>query len=84
MLAVEYDAQGDRTAEWRLGPDGTDVVFAQVPSARSAHISAAPAMRRLAEAFLPAGFPDSVTADYLAFNIWDTTQVLSRSDKYSQ
>ena len=81
MLAVEYDAQGRPLAEWRLGPDGNDVVFAQTPAARITHTRAAPAMRCLAEAFLPAGFPDSVTADYLAFNIWDTTQVISCDPK---
>jgi hypothetical protein len=77
MLAVEYDAQGRPLAEWRLGPDGNDVVFTQTPAARSMRKGAAPAMRRLAGAFLPAGYPDSVTADYLAFNIWDTTQVMT-------
>ena len=31
----------------------------------------------LASAFLPAGYPSSVTSDYLSFQIWDTIQAMS-------
>ena len=48
-------------------------MFSQYSTAkRSSHHAL---MHRLAEAFLPAGYPDSVSPDYLAFNVWDTTQV---------
>ncbi|KAK7407426.1 hypothetical protein VNO78_09338 [Psophocarpus tetragonolobus] len=33
--------------------------------------------RRLLQAFVPEGFPSSVTADYLPFQIWDSLQGLS-------
>ncbi|CAJ1931911.1 unnamed protein product [Sphenostylis stenocarpa] len=33
--------------------------------------------RRLLEAFVPEGFPSSVTADYVPFQIWDSLQGLS-------
>lgn len=32
--------------------------------------------RELKEMFLPAGYPDSVSEDYLAFQIWDTLQAV--------
>ena len=73
MLAIQCDAQGRPTAEWRLAPDGETVVFSQPSVQRLARNAT---VCRLAEAFLPAGFPDSVSPDYLAFNVWDTTQVL--------
>ena len=77
MLAIQCDAQGRPTAEWRLASDGENVLFSQPPVQRSAHNAV---VRRLAEAFLPAGFPDSVSPDYLAFNVWDTTQVLLQNE----
>ncbi|CAA6667359.1 unnamed protein product [Spirodela intermedia] len=33
--------------------------------------------RKIVEAFIPEGFPDSVTSDYLPFQIWDSLQGLS-------
>lgn len=32
--------------------------------------------RELKEMFLPAGYPDSVSEDYLTFQLWDTTQAM--------
>lgn len=33
--------------------------------------------RRILEAFVPEGFPDSVTSDYVPFQVWDSLQGLS-------
>ena len=35
------------------------------------------------EAFLPQGYPGSVSDDYLAYQIWDTVQVYQQSYKCS-
>lgn len=32
--------------------------------------------RELQEMFLPAGYPDSVSEDYLSFQFWDTLQAM--------
>lgn len=32
-------------------------------------------IKQLQEAFLPQGYPSSVSDDYLAYQIWDTVQV---------
>ncbi|EFA76161.1 DUF647 family protein [Heterostelium album PN500] len=37
------------------------------------------AMELLRSMFLPAGYPDSVTSDYMSYQVWDTAQALSSS-----
>ena len=36
----------------------------------------APLLERLLRGFMPEGYPDSVTSDYLEFQIWDSVQAL--------
>lgn len=74
MLAAEYDG-ATPTAEWRSGPGEDDVIFVRHSAAPPA-FSAAGITQRLVAAFLPAGYPESVTPDYLHFNAWDSAQAV--------
>lgn len=69
----EYNA-----ARVHLDSDGS-TSFSQFPN-RAPSSRSAPLLHRmktaLATAFLPAGYPFSVTPDYLSFQIWDTVQAI--------
>lgn len=74
MLAAEFDGETP-TAEWHSRPDDSDVVFIRRSNTPPA-LSSAGITQRLVAAFLPTGFPASVTPDYLTFNVWDSTQAM--------
>lgn len=75
MLAAEFDGETP-TAEWHSRPDDTDVAFIRWSNAPPAALSSAGITQRLVAAFLPTGYPASVTPDYLTFNVWDSTQAI--------
>lgn len=73
MLAVEFDGETP-TAEWHSRTDDdSDVIFIRRSNTPPA-LSTASITQRLVAAFLPTGYPDSVTPDYLTFNVWDSAQ----------
>lgn len=84
VVAEEYfgQGQGRRTGVWldvsggaqpagKAGA-GSDVVYLRSPGQQSSSL-----WWSLCAAFLPEGYPSSVTPDYLPFQIWDTLQGLS-------
>ena len=71
-VAVEFE--GDRqVARWQRSHKG------RVNIVRNGSRSKAAWTRVVAAAFLPDGYPTSVTDDYLAFQVWDSLQALCRS-----
>mmetsp|Transcript_46548 Transcript_46548/g.118804 ORF Transcript_46548/g.118804 Transcript_46548/m.118804 type:complete len:467 (-) Transcript_46548:50-1450(-) len=68
------DGALDQTYRWRPGGEAQPVEVPEPGGGSGAAGKAA--VWRLAAAFLPEGFPDSVTPDYLAFQTWDTAQAL--------
>lgn len=81
-LLIEYDADGRPAATWRL-TDAANPAAAPAPPPGGARGAARrPARGRglraaLAGAFLPEGFPASVTPDYPEFIFWHAAQGLS-------
>ncbi|GAQ84275.1 hypothetical protein KFL_001830030 [Klebsormidium nitens] len=73
MQVEEYRSHGagSPTALWQWKKGGQEVVFAR---GQSASIGA---LQKVASAFLPEGYPSSVTPDYVSFQVWDTLQGLS-------
>jgi hypothetical protein len=62
---------GQLTCEW----DTNGVGRAQGPVHHDSWLAFALAkVPVLSSVFLPEGYPESVTSDYLLFNLWDTTQ----------
>ncbi|CAG9465042.1 unnamed protein product [Pedinophyceae sp. YPF-701] len=66
-VVSEYDPAGHLTRSWRGGWQDA----AREPRGAAGGVSGA-----LTAAFLPAGYPTSVTDDYLPFQTWDTAQGL--------
>ena len=71
LFAVEFE--GDRqNCQWRRELTG------RVTVQKGSYVNRAVWGRVLAAAFLPDGYPSSVTGDYLAFQGWDSLQALCR------
>lgn len=87
VRAVEFDIRplcaGEPARRYlQLGEQLSPVVRGQ-PLARGGSLGGVAACmtlsgltRELKEMFLPAGYPDSVSEDYLTFQLWDTTQAM--------
>ncbi|XP_069860164.1 RUS family member 1-like [Dipodomys merriami] len=74
---LQWEAAGWRW--WRL--PGTTPATPTGPSgaADGAPGPAAPPLAGLGAVFLPQGFPDSVSADYLPYQLWDSVQAFASS-----
>ncbi|KAK9800835.1 hypothetical protein WJX73_006543 [Symbiochloris irregularis] len=71
MLAIEYE--GDSPVRtWHSSAEAASAP--EIRSHRQNHQDRI--LRNLVAAFLPHGYPTSVTSDYLAFQIWDSIQAL--------
>eukprot|EP00897_Mesotaenium_endlicherianum_P007224 jgi/Mesen1/652/ME000109S10865 len=70
ILAEEYYGHGggQRTAVW-IQDKGSSITFIREETRGSGSF-----LRNLRSAFLPEGYPLSVTDDYLPFQMWDTLQ----------
>uniref|UniRef100_K3WNG6 DUF647 domain-containing protein n=1 Tax=Globisporangium ultimum (strain ATCC 200006 / CBS 805.95 / DAOM BR144) TaxID=431595 RepID=K3WNG6_GLOUD len=69
---LRYVRQGDALTPVVRGA----VVDHSVQARMAACFSISGITRELKEMFLPAGYPDSVSEDYLAFQFWDTIQAM--------
>ncbi|KAF2142402.1 uncharacterized protein K452DRAFT_270038 [Aplosporella prunicola CBS 121167] len=67
---VEYDEAGNVTATYIESDKRVDVVL---PESRKTRLE------QLLDVFLPAGYPQSVTEDYLEYQIYDSLQAFSSS-----
>ena len=70
---VLLSSDGNLSAE--ESPSSRTSTFSSIPRLQTGFTSSVLAC--LHYAFLPAGYPNSVTPDYLSFQIWDTIQALS-------
>ncbi|XP_014443175.1 RUS1 family protein C16orf58 homolog [Tupaia chinensis] len=61
------------TRPFAVKPEARDEGAAAAPAASS------PALSGLQALFLPQGFPDSVSADYLPYQLWDSVQAFASS-----
>jgi hypothetical protein len=69
-VCIEYCRQQKTRAWTRAGPSGP------VTRLDIRDTSSVPALGRVARGFMPEGYPDSVTPDYLSFQAWDSIQAL--------
>ncbi|XP_055993694.1 RUS family member 1 [Sorex fumeus] len=79
-------AANDGSLQWEAqqGPSsesGAVAEKARAPPARSRGLpgTLAPVLRGLQAVFLPRGFPDSVSPDYLPYQLWDSVQAFASS-----
>ena len=77
IIAVEFGPDGGRERAWTAAsrPDPRETCSRPLVFGPR-HIRAKAVARVVTRAFLPAGFPGSVSPDYLAFQSWDTAQGL--------
>lgn len=82
MRAIEYDIRPSCADEpprryLRLDADKlAPTLRGGATDSRSRFFSTSGLVRELKEMFLPAGYPDSVSKDYLTFQCWDTLQAM--------
>ncbi|KAM8777743.1 RUS family member 1 [Rhynchonycteris naso] len=72
---LQWEAWGRRWWDFSaaLKPEGRDGGGGAAPGAAS------PLLSRLLTVFLPQGFPDSVSPDYLSYQLWDSVQAFASS-----
>lgn len=66
---LQWEAWGGLPEAFKVKPEGRDGVAGGTPAAAS------PLASRLLSVFLPQGFPESVSPDYLPYQLWDSVQV---------
>ena len=69
-VCVEYCRQQE-TRRWSMSGPSKHIVQEDVRAS-----SSSPILGRLLRGFMPEGYPDSVTPDYLGFQVWDSIQAL--------
>lgn len=71
--SLQWEAWGWRwwgfSGVFKVKPEGQDGGGGRAPG------TASPFLSRLLTVFLPQGFPDSVSPDYLPYQLWDSVQV---------
>ena len=75
IVAVEFAPDGGRKRAW-TAVSRLDLRPKRARGGFASRIGAKAIARSVKRAFLPAGFPGSVSPDYLAFQSWDTAQGL--------
>ena len=75
IVAVEFAPDGGRERAW-TAVSRLDLRPKRARGGFASRIGAKAIARSVKRAFLPAGFPGSVSPDYLAFQSWDTAQGL--------
>lgn len=66
---LQWEAWGGLPEAFKVKPEGRDGGAGGAPAAAS------PLASRLLTVFLPQGFPESVSPDYLPYQLWDSVQV---------
>nr|KAF6439885.1 hypothetical protein HJG63_001706 [Rousettus aegyptiacus] len=75
--SLQWEAWGWRwwgfSGVFKVKPEGQDGGGGRAPG------TASPFLSRLLTVFLPQGFPDSVSPDYLPYQLWDSVQAFASS-----
>lgn len=66
---LQWEAWGGLSEAFKAKPEGRDGGAGGTPG------PASPRASRLLAVFLPQGFPESVSPDYLPYQLWDSVQV---------